>query len=384
MTTRTRTTILTSRVVLLAALLGGSLAMLGLPAATRAAPTISVVARGLDNPRGLAFSPNGALYVAEAGRGGSAPCIKSPEGGGKVCYGATGAVTRLWQGKQTRIATGLPSAAAQSGPDQSASGPVGVTVDKKGTLFAIIGLGADPKVRAQLGAAGTTFGQLMHIDAGGNWRPIADVAGHEAAHNPDGGQVDSNPYALATMPDGLAVVDAGGNDLLKVTPDGKISTLAVFPDRLVTAPRSLKMPAGAQMPMQSVPTSVTRGPDGAYYVGELTGFPFPVGGAKILRVVPGKAPTVYAEGFTNIISLAFDQKGNLYVLEITKDGLRFAAQGGSMTGALIKVTPDGLRSTVTTHGLVAPGGLAVGADGALYVSNYSAFPGKGEVLRIQP
>ena len=28
----------------------------------------TVVMSGLDNPRGLAFAPNGALYVAEAGR----------------------------------------------------------------------------------------------------------------------------------------------------------------------------------------------------------------------------------------------------------------------------------------------------------------------------
>ena len=34
----------------------------------------TVVMQGLDNPRGLAFGPEGALYVAEAGRGGDGPC----------------------------------------------------------------------------------------------------------------------------------------------------------------------------------------------------------------------------------------------------------------------------------------------------------------------
>ena len=36
---------------------------------TAGALTITPVASGLDNPRGLAFGPNGALYVAEAGVG---------------------------------------------------------------------------------------------------------------------------------------------------------------------------------------------------------------------------------------------------------------------------------------------------------------------------
>ena len=34
-----------------------------------------VVMTGLDNPRDLAFGPEGALYVAEAGRGGDGPCF---------------------------------------------------------------------------------------------------------------------------------------------------------------------------------------------------------------------------------------------------------------------------------------------------------------------
>jgi hypothetical protein len=42
-----------------------------------AAPT--VVATGLDNPRGLAFGTDGTLYVAEAGRGGSGPCFTNSE-----------------------------------------------------------------------------------------------------------------------------------------------------------------------------------------------------------------------------------------------------------------------------------------------------------------
>src|SRR5215208_1929621 len=39
-----------------------------------AAGGLRVVASGLDNPRGIAFGQDGALYVAEAGAGGAGPC----------------------------------------------------------------------------------------------------------------------------------------------------------------------------------------------------------------------------------------------------------------------------------------------------------------------
>src|SRR5439155_21027983 len=71
------------------------------------AVSTTVVMSGLDNPRGLAFGPEGALYVAEAGRGGPGPCVFLR--GAPQCYGPTGAVSRLWRGGQERGATGLPS-----------------------------------------------------------------------------------------------------------------------------------------------------------------------------------------------------------------------------------------------------------------------------------
>ena len=89
-----------------------------------------------------------------------------------------------------------------------------------------------------------------------------------------------------------------GNSLLGIS-HGKISTLAVFPNRVVPNPFG-----GPDIPMQAVPTTVTRGPDGALYVGQLTGFPFPVGGANVYRIGPGGQPQVFASGFTNIIDIS--------------------------------------------------------------------------------
>jgi hypothetical protein len=69
----------------------------------------------LDNPRGMAFGADGALFVAEAGHGG-APCGVVPPGGVALsCYGLTGAISRLWHGQQDRIVSKLPSVSFRFG-----------------------------------------------------------------------------------------------------------------------------------------------------------------------------------------------------------------------------------------------------------------------------
>ncbi|MFN8485721.1 MAG: ScyD/ScyE family protein [Anaerolineae bacterium] len=342
-------------------------------------PTMRVVASGLDNPRGLALAQNGRLFVAEAGRGGAGPCVDTPEG--RVCFGMSGALTEvdLARNTQRRVITGLPSLADPDG--SNAIGPVGVSLLNPSDVAVIVGYGGPPDQRVPaFGPLGGGLGQLMHGAVGRGFRPAGDVSGYEGKANPDGGEVDSDPYAVLRLFGKSIVADAGGNDLLQVQ-DGQVTTLAVFPDRMVDAPPFLGLPPGAQIPMQAVPTSVVQGPDGAYYVGQLTGFPFPKGGANVYRVpAEGGAPTVYASGFTNIISIAFGADGSLYVLEIAKNGLT----SNDPTGALIKVAKDGTRTEIASAGLMSPGGLALGMDGSFYVSNHGTTPGGGTVVHIMP
>jgi hypothetical protein len=114
------------------------------------------------------------------------------------------------------------------------------------------------------------------------------------------------------------------------------------------------------------------------YVSELSGVPFAAGAARIYRVVPGQAPEVYLEGFKTIVDLAFDDDGNLYVLEHATGPVFF---GGP--GRLVKVAPDGGRSEVL-GGLDRPTSVALGWDGEIYVTNHGITPGAGEVLRVDP
>ena len=52
-----------------------------------------------------------------------------------------------------------------------------------------------------------------------------------------------------------------------------------------------------------------------------------------------------------------------------------------MIGSLIRVAPDGTRTTVAGN-LFSPGGVALGADGTPYVTVCSVCPGGGQVLRL--
>ena len=358
--------------------------------AAQAAPQVDVIAGGLNNPRGIAFAPNGQLFVTEAGSGGDGKCITGGDGGTN-CYGETGALTRVdptGASAPVRVISGLPSLAAAGG--FGGIGPHAISFLGTGNGQLVLGLGADAITRVGLGARSALLGSVIQFNVNGAWKAGADIAAFEAEHNPVAGGADSDPYGVVALPSRKVVADAGANALFEVAANGQIRTLAVFPARMVDAPPFLGLPAGTQIPMQSVPTSVTVGPDGWLYVGQLTGFPFPVGAANVYRVPPqGGTPEVFASGFTNIASLAFDTRGTLYVLQI---GNGLGAPGGpplKAPGKLIRVEANGTK-TVVYDGLFYPGGLAIGPDGAAYVTNFGIVPGPipggfpegGQVLRI--
>jgi hypothetical protein len=346
--------------------------------ASAAPPMVTVVASGLHNPRGLNFAPDGSLYVAEAAGNGtaSADCGVMSDGQTR-CSANTASITKidLESAAVTRVVTHLPSLIAPDGTANGGSGVQDVAFLGLGNGYITVGLGLDPMLRADhFGDAGAHYGRLGRFGPSGKFRLNEDLAGYEADNNPDGFVPDSNPYGLLALPGRVIVADAGGNDLLQVAANGEISTLAVF-DRI---PR----PGPGPTSVQAVPTTVALGPDGDLYVGVLTGGPFTVGLANVYRVpADGGTPEVAYSGFTNIIDIAFGPDGSLYVLEIARNAIPNFGAGGR----LVRIDPDGTQTDVISGPpLIAPGGVAIGKDGALYVTNMSTSATAGAVLRIAP
>ncbi|BAZ26425.1 hypothetical protein NIES4073_73320 [Kalymmatonema gypsitolerans NIES-4073] len=398
---RMRLSLLSKSAISFAALTFCFAAVFGTKPATAA--SFSVVADGLDNVRGLNFGPDGSLYITESGVGGDGRCIPGPSLEGlDSCAGTSGAVTRVKDGKQERILTGLPSIALRP-VGATGEGPQDIQFDAAGNPYLLIGYGGNPTIR-DFPENSPGWGQLYKVDFNtGSLTSLGDFARYELANNADGGnvldvsgEIASNPYALAIKGNTAYVVDAAANNVLTVGLDGSnLTSFVVLPKQKIANPvfptpgpgqvLPPEAPSPDQIPdeveIESVPTGAAFGPDGALYVSEYTGFPFPVGEARIFRVGSDGEVTVYADGFTQLSDLEFDAQGNLYALQYSN-----APQWlGVADASLIQIAPDGTRTTLLSgNGLESATALTVGPDGAVYVSSKGDRPVVGQVLRVDP
>ncbi len=181
-------------------------------------------------------------------------------------------------------------------------------------------------------------GQALWRVTKGKARMVANLFALEEL-DPDGAGVDSNPYDVAALGGGDAalVIDAGGNSLHRISSDGHAELVATFPveplstDNFNAICSPLPFPDAPPCPIpapaipgQSVPTSVVVGPDGAYWVGELKGFPAPTGQSGVWRIEAGATDvqcgvdpecTKVLDGFTSIVDVTMGPDGMLYVSE---------------------------------------------------------------------
>jgi sugar lactone lactonase YvrE len=365
------------RSVAVAAVLGFLLVAAG-PAAAKSGPKVTTVVSGRDNPRDLAFGPDGRLYVAEAGHGGS-ECVAGGEEG-TLCFGFTSGISRVnvHARRSRRVVSGLASNADPTGA--FATGVDGISLRGNGRIFGITALSRDA-IPPGL-SAGTTAklqqhpGRLITVTPAGKVKFLADV-GHENfmwsaahAHLVPGQFPDANPYGVLALPGATWVVDAGSNTIDRIGANGEPSVVAFIPNPPAT---------------DAVPTCIDIGPDRALYIGELTGGGNQPGASVVWRFSRGEKLTKWATGLTAVTGCGFAPDGKFYATEFSTAGLDNAAPG---TGAVVRVRPHSTSPTTVVSKLNFPGGFAAGPDGSLYVSNWSISPAtggempSGEVLRI--
>jgi hypothetical protein len=309
---------------------------------------------------GLADAPDGSLLVADAGAG----------------------IVELRKGKASLVAE-LPGV--------SDVAPIG-----RGVMFATTG--GNPE-----GPNPPTAKKLYRVSRG-SVREIADLGAFEARVNPDGGAIDSNPFDVAILNGGsVLVADAAANALLIVDNKGDVDWVATLPNELVPTANVKSLahcPAGPpdicnlpdMIPAQPVTASVAIGPDGAYYVGELKGFPAPTGRSRVWRIEPGTrhaqcgtspACSIVETGFTSIIDLSFGPDGTLYVTELDEASW-FAIEGGfgGAIGGTVNACQLGGSCTPLASGLTMPIATTVDKSGQVYVLRNALIPGAAEVAAI--
>ena len=272
-----------------------------------------------------------------------------------------------------------------------------ITGTPDGAGWAIASDGGDGRILVRQAAEGEPIETILDI--------IAYQASDPDPVDLEQAPGESNPNGLAGLPNNdVLLVDSAGNDMLRVSPDGSTVTVARWGLEPAVGTDHIGNPnLPPTLPAEAVPTTVAIGRDGWAYVGQLIGFPGKPGSAHIWRVDPNSEDeicsinpgiatdgcTVWKSGFTSIFDIAFNPRnGTLYVYEIAEDGW-LAFEEGFATGdfppaVLLEVKGTRIRELVRGQ-LSEPGGVGVGRDGSIYVTDgviSLADAGHGRLLKI--
>jgi hypothetical protein len=335
-------------------------------------------ATGLSSPRGLKFGPDGYLYVAEGGVGGTNPaptddfgnCTAGLNGPGQYFGSPTGSrISRIdVNGNATTFVDNIPSSGA---PVPGADGLVSGVAD-----IAFVG----DTMYAVYAGAGCSHGvpsipnAVVRINPNGPPTQVADLSAwlrtHPVANPTDAVTGDFEPdgtfYSLIAVRGDLYTVEPNQGELLKVTTSGAIS-------------RVIDVSAAEG---HVVPTALAY--HGNFYISNLGRFPQDLGTSSVWKVTPSGNIKVDTTGFNMVLGLAFDDRARMYVLEMSAG----QAAPTPFTGRVTRVEPSGKRVILAdgSDGLFFPTGMTIGPDGAIYVSNFGfgLGAGTGTIARIVP
>lgn len=352
---RGRTRLLTASTGALALVAAAAAAQSPVVAAQDAGPLMSphiVIAGGLDNPRQLSLLEGGDFLIAEAGHGGDNPDNCFGPAGHQQCIGISGQVTRIHDGTTTRVMAGMLSVASQDGT--GAVGSDGASRLPGGPYLAVESIADAGMVPPGLPAR--QAGHLMARFPGGTLHRVADVSAFERNNDPDGEGVDSDPYSVLALAHQTLVADAAGDDILSVS-GGKVSLWALLPEY---GPK-----------YDAVPTTLSKGPAGNIYVGELHSELKHK--AKVWEYDRMGNVLRSWTGFTTVTGVSRGGDGSLYVSELFGGVCTFKQVPSCFPGRVVKVAPDGTRSHVNVpfpHGIVVE-------SGRVYVNAFSISPAVG-------
>jgi hypothetical protein len=326
--------------------------------------TSKVVATGFNDPRGLVFGPDGLLYVAEAGVGGThlSTCIPQviPPVGPYTGSDTGARISRVgWDGVRTTFVTHLPSSTTAPGGGSGIQGVADVAF-----------IGND--LYAILAGAGCSHGVpdipngVVKVNSNRSWDLFANLSEFIMNNpvknpNPPDFEPDGTWWSMIAYNGDFYAIEPNHGELDKITPRGAISRVA-----------DISATEG-----HIVPTALTVH-NGLFYFGNLDLFPVVPGSASVFTVTPQGKIKTFATGFTCVLGLTFDDLGRLYVLETN-------TAAGSLTpgtGDIIRIDLDGKRETITS-GLNLPSALTFGPDGKLYVSDWGIGPvGLGQIVQL--
>ena len=339
---------------------GAALAGASAAPAQKAKPTVTVIAKKLVGPLSVAQAPDGTRYWTD---------------------NFAGLLYKQTVGGQPTVAY----AGTEKAPAEAVSADGGV-------------------LRFATGSGNNKAGKIWTLDNAGAPVLVADVYQYEKSANPDGktkygftdvsksclaqlpkdippsykGVKESHPYGTATANGITYVADAGANAVLAISPTGAVSTVAVIPPAKVRINKAraeaFGLPActiGHKYGFEAVPTDIEVAPNGKLYVTSLPGGPEdPALGAqgRILKIKPtgGKARTV-VRGLVSPTGLAIEADGDMYVAQLFAGVISKIRAGKKKVRpyvevplpAAVEVVPTGLLATIKTLPAKKPKGQVV-------------------------